>query len=569
MSRKYREQCATYHARLGKERALRLRSARHFQDVPRLDSLRIAGTGRRFFIILAMTNHPRTTSTPPVWGASLGLRLGIVTTLVVTGTMATLSGARLFMDLRDEVRDQQRRLGDSLAPLVAELQTAPTRAAAATSVRRFHAAYLERGRVEHHLAVVDAAGRPILATGATGAWRSPTSLTANVRIVVPALGPEAYTLWATTDNSDYVAARKQRWKAWALHVAVTAVLILVMLFVVIRREVTGPVDRLLEGVRKMEMGYWDDMADPGGAWEIRWLGWRFRTLGEELSRTVEHLIAAQRRAYSMNLDSEIASEANCGDAPPPRSSLDHPDATATVLRLHARLERLRRASPDDPEDLLLARSTWDQDAPQAETLGQPQLRISLEDAALRVLDPDAFSDVSVRIEAEQPRLEMLARARGDQIRRALAARGFPVVEIRHRVKHPAGIWKKMRQKNLTFDQVHDLVALRIVVPTETDCYHALGVVHDRFAPIVGRFKDYVVRPKPNGYRSLHSSVQDAEGAIFEVQIRSIAMHRHAEQGRAAHADYKQATRIPADPGRKVSWKRLFRIGRWPRRPRQP
>jgi hypothetical protein len=216
-----------------------------------------------------MTNHPRTTSTPPVRGASLGLRLGIVTTLVVTGTMATLSGAQLFMDLRDEVHDQQRRLGDSLAPLVAELQTAPTRAAVATAVRRFHAAYLERGRVEHHLAVVDAAGRPILATGATGAWRSPTSLTANVRIVAPALGPEAYTLWATTDNSDYVAARKQRWKAWALHVGVTAVLILVMLFVVIRREVTGPVDRLLEGVRKMEMGYWDNMADPGGAWEVR------------------------------------------------------------------------------------------------------------------------------------------------------------------------------------------------------------------------------------------------------------------------------------------------------------
>jgi GTP pyrophosphokinase len=270
----------------------------------------------------------------------------------------------------------------------------------------------------------------------------------------------------------------------------------------------------------------------------------------------------------MNLDSEIASEAISGDAPPPRSSLDHPDATATVLRLHARLERLRRASPVDPEDFMLAQSTWDQYAPQAETLGQPQLRISLEDAALRVLDPDAFSDVSARIEAEQPRLEMFARARGDQIRRALAERGLPVVEIHHRVKHPAGIWNKMRQKNLAFDQVHDLVALRIVVPTEADCYHALGVVHDLYAPIVGRFKDYIVRPKSNGYRSLHSSVRDAEGAIFEAQIRSIAMHRHAEQGSAAHADYKHATRMPADAGRDAPWKRFFRMGGRFRQPRQ-
>jgi GTP pyrophosphokinase len=234
---------------------------------------------------------------------------------------------------------------------------------------------------------------------------------------------------------------------------------------------------------------------------------------------------------------------------------------ATALRLHARLERLRRASPDDPEDFMLAQSTWDQYAPQAETLGQPQLRISLEDAAMRVLDPDAFGDISSRIETERPRLEKLAHARGDQIRRAMTARSVPVVEIRHRVKHPAGIWKKMRQKNLTFDQVHDLVALRIVVPTEADCYHALGVVHDLYAPIIGRFKDYVVRPKSNGYRSLHSSVRDAEGAIFEVQIRSIAMHRHAEQGGAAHAEYKHATRIPADPERRAAWKRLFGVGR--------
>ena len=367
-----------------------------------------------------MTIHPRATSTPPVRGASLGLRLGIVTTLVVTGTMAALSGAQLFMELRAEVHDQQRRLSESLAPLVAELRTAPTRTAAETALHRFHAAYFEQGQVEHHLAVVDAAGRSILATGATGARRWPTSLTANVRIVAPALGPDAYALWATTDNSDYVAARKQRWNAWAVHVGVTAVLILVMLFVVIRREVTGPIDRLLEGVRKMEMGYWDDMADPGGAWEVRWLGWRFRTLGEEL---IPHRRAPCRGTTPCLCNGPRSGqrpEAMPGEASQPTNAPDYATATATVRRLRARLERLRRARPDDPERLALAQATWDQYAPQAERLGEPELRVSLEDAALRVLDPDAFGDVSTRIEAERPRLEELALARGEQLRRALA-----------------------------------------------------------------------------------------------------------------------------------------------------
>jgi GTP pyrophosphokinase len=127
----------------------------------------------------------------------------------------------------------------------------------------------------------------------------------------------------------------------------------------------------------------------------------------------------------------------------------------------------------------------------------------------------------------------------------------------------------MLQKNLTFEQVHDLIALRIVVPTEADCYRALGVVHDLYALIVGRFKDYVVWPKPNGYRSLHASVRDAEGAIFEVQIRSVAMHRHAEQGPATHAGYKDATRIPVDSGRRTPWQRLLQVGRRIRQRRLP
>jgi HAMP domain-containing protein len=510
---------------------------------------------------------PKPAPSPPAKGPTLGLRLGVLTAVVVTGTMAAISGAQLAFDLRAEVRDQQRRLGESLAPLVTELKTAPTREAAATAVERFHGAYMGLGYLHHHLVVVDASDRAIITTRASGGPHPTGSPTARVPFVAPAMGPETYALIVTADGAELLAARDRRWRAWAAHVGTTALLTLALLFVVIRREVTGPIDRLLEGVRKMELGYWDDMPDPGGAWEVRWLGFRFRALGDELRRTVEHLVAAQRRAYALDSYPDGGSKALTVETPTLQSLQDSVDAAATIVRLRARLELLQRARPHEPASRALAQLSLDRDAAQAERLGQPELRVSFEDAALRVLNPAVFREISGRIESRRPKLDALARARGEQIHDALVSRRIPVIEIRHRIKHAAGVWKKMLEKNLFFDQVHDLVALRIIVPTEADCYHALGLVHDLYAPIVDRFKDYVARPKSNGYRSLHTSVRDRDGAVFEIQIRSVAMHRHAEQGPAAHADYKDATRVPANPPRMASWKRLLGIGRQQRESR--
>jgi hypothetical protein len=438
-----------------------------------------------------------------------------------------------------------------------ELQTAATREGARDAVVRFHAAYVDHGHAYHSLAVVDSSGRVVIGAREEGGPGQQALLTAAVPLVCPPLGSEPVVLMVTQDNTDFSAARTRRWRALALHVGLTALLILVLLFIVIHREVTGPINRLLGGVNKMGRGYWDDMPDPGGAWEIRWLGWRFRTLGQELSRTVEHLVAAQRRAYAMDRDAHADSEATTTGLPPAPVSPVDPDPAEAIRRLQARLESLRRADPGNAATRSLAQVTWDHHTTEAERLGQPELRMSLEDAALRVLDPDGFLDISAWFEAERPRLEALAKARGTQIHHALTAEGVPIVEICHRVKHPAGIWKKMRHKSLALEQVHDLVAVRIVVATEADCYHALGVVHDLHAPVVGRFKDYIVRPKPNGYRGLHTCVRDPKRTVFEVQIRCISMHRHAEQGPAAHADYKDATWIPASPARVAPWKRLL------------
>ena len=502
------------------------------------------------------------TMVPPHRGLGLGLRLGFFTTVAVAGVMAALTGTQLALELRADLHERQARLGESVAPLAADLRTILTRDEAARAVARFHAAYIDQGHINHHLEIVDTSGQIVLGTRNDNVPGQRESLTAVIPLVTPAFGTEPVVLLVTGDNSDFSAARSRRWWAWAVHVGVTALLILALLCIVIRREVTGPIDRLVCGVRKMEQGYWDDMPDPGGAWEIRWLGWRFRTLGQELSRTVEHLVAAERRAYSLDHIAIMAST-DTTDAASPTSSPAAPDFRSAVAWLQSQLERLRSADPNEAATYSLAQFTWESHATLAERLGQSELRISLEDAALRVLDPDAFFDVTARIDAERPGLEAWARAREEQIRGAMAARGVPAIEICHRIKHPAGVWKKMRQKSLTFEQVHDLVALRIVAPTEVDCYHALGVIYDLYTLIVGRFKDYIAVPKPNGYRSLHLSVRDPDGAVFEVQIRSVAMHRHAEQGSAAHVNYKDATHVAATAGQGATWQRLLRtLRRW-------
>jgi HAMP domain-containing protein len=489
----------------------------------------------------------------------LGWRLGLLTTLVVTGVMAVLTGAQLAVELRSELRERRAQLRESLAPLVTDLRRAYTRDDVRMALERFHASYVDEGHTYHDLAIAHSSGRVVIDTRSEGRHGPQALLTAGMPLVSPAFGRQPVILSITEDSFDYSVVRMRRWRDWALHVSLTALLIMALLNIVIRREVTRPIDRLLSGVRKMELGYWDDLPDPGGAWEVRWLGWRFRTLGQELSRTVEHLVAAQRRAYAVDRDAVTEPDASGVGLPADSVSVVYHEPDTAIRRLEAQLERLRGADPGEPATRSLAQVTWDHHTTQAERLGQPELCISLGNAALRVLDPDGYLNVSGRIEAERPRLEALARTSGAQIHGALAARDVSVVEIRHRVKHPAGIWKKMHHKHLEFEQVHDLVALRIVVPTETDCYYALGVVHDLHVPVVGRFKDYIVQPKPNGYRGLHTSVRAADGSVFEVQIRSIAMNAHAEQGSAAHADYKDATWIPVSSGRDSPWKRLLAL----------
>lgn len=480
-------------------------------------------------------------SGPPRRGWGLGLRLALLVSITVAGVMAAISGWQLAADLRSELQARRSLLAASVSPLVSELQSASDFGAAAAVLERFHASYVGAGHVDHYIALAAPDGSVLLRAGEQTGTLHP--LTVSVPLSSVAVGGDGLQLVVSQRDERLSTDRSRRWRAWAIHVAVTALVIVLLLFIVIRREVTGPIERLLGGIRKMELGYWDDVADPGGAWELRWLAWRFRTIGGELRLATGNLMAAQRRAYAAEAGAQA--DACATIKLPATAAATRPDDVLDQLLnfLQARLACLRTADPRDAETRRLAELTWHRDAQQAERIGFAELRICLEDAALRVLQPEAFSNIEREVKDRRLILARIGVEISNSLEKALAARGVPFLSITHRIKHVAGVWKKMREKDLSLDQVHDLLAMRIVVPTVSDCYHALGVVHDLREPRVDRFKDYIAQPKPNGYQGLHTTVQGPDGFVFEVQIRSLAMHQLAEHGDASHSEYKAANSV--------------------------
>lgn len=476
------------------------------------------------------------------WG--LGSRLAVLVSITVTAVMAAISGTQLALDLRSELHGRQLLLAESLSPLVSELQHTRDAEAAREAVVRFHASYVGAGQAIHYIGVATSDGKLLLGAGRQD--KSKESLAASVPLFASGISPDRLQLLVTQEDGRLAADRSRRWRAWAVHVGVTALVVVLLLLIVIRREVTRPIERLLEGVRKMELGYWDDVPDPGGAWEIRWLAWRFRTLGAELRLTVTRLMGAQRRAYAADAEkrarADAVEESRADESGQPSCGGVHD----VLQSLQARLRQLLAADAADPQARGLAELTWLRDAQEAERIGSPELRIRLEDAALRILQPAAFRDIDRHLGARRLVLASAGLELSKALESALAGRDVPCLFVQHRIKHVAGVWRKMQDKKLSLDQVHDLLALRVVVPTVSDCYHALGVVHDLHAPLVDRFKDYIAHPKSNGYQGLHTSVQDSRGFVFEVQIRSSAMHRMAEYGQASHSAYKAHCAPAAD-----------------------
>jgi ppGpp synthetase/RelA/SpoT-type nucleotidyltranferase/HAMP domain-containing protein len=347
---------------------------------------------------------------------------------------------------------------------------------------------------------------------------------------------------------DHADALRRTWLLWAVHFGVTVGIVTLFLAAAIYLQVTRPVNRLVRGVRKMEMGYWGPVEIGGGAWEIRWLAWRFGNMAREVRSSMARLFEAERKARSlMSL---------CGSAPVPAISrlpagedvaASDPTGSLAYRNLEAVCERLEAASPHDPAAVQFARRAWRQDALEANRLGFHQIKARLEDGAFRLMEPDAFADLDGRLAELKASWAEWARQRRNALRQMLEVRAIPCVAVLHRVKHTAGVWSKMHGKGLGIDEVYDLFAFRVVVPTEVDCYAALGVIHHAYQPELSRFKDYIARPKGNGYRSLHTCLKAEDGPVFEVQIRSVAMDRQAERGDAAHWLYKEGGREAPAP----------------------
>jgi GTP pyrophosphokinase len=216
------------------------------------------------------------------------------------------------------------------------------------------------------------------------------------------------------------------------------------------------------------------------------------------------------------------------------------DLRVVLLRLASRLQTLRyfAATKTDCSQAVAAESQQ-VFAPLANRLGIWQIKWELEDLSFRFLHPEAYKQLARALDEKRVEREQRIEAARAALEASLCAQGLQA-EVQGRPKHLYSIWKKMQGKSLSLDRVFDLRALRVIVPEVADCYAALSLLHERFVPLAGEFDDYIAKPKPNGYQSLHTVVLGPDERPMEVQIRTRAMHEHAEHGVAAHWAYKEA-----------------------------
>ena len=215
------------------------------------------------------------------------------------------------------------------------------------------------------------------------------------------------------------------------------------------------------------------------------------------------------------------------------------DIRVILIKISDRLHNMRTMEYQTPaKQKQKSLETMEIYAPIAHRLGMQRMKWELEDLSLKYLDPIGYDEIVSKLDAKRPEYDALMSRTQAQIDQRLNEMGIKHI-VYGRMKHPYSIYRKMFSQNKSLDEIFDLFAFRVVVDTVSDCYNVLGVIHDLYKPILGRFKDYIGTPKPNGYQSLHTTVMGNEGIPFELQIRTTEMHEIAEYGVAAHWTYKQ------------------------------
>ena len=217
------------------------------------------------------------------------------------------------------------------------------------------------------------------------------------------------------------------------------------------------------------------------------------------------------------------------------------DIRVILIKLADRLHNMRTLQYMKPEKQQeKARETMDIYAPIAMSLGISKVKVELDDLALKYLKPDVYYDLVEKINLKKSEREDYVNQVVGQVKRHMEDAGIKA-QVDGRIKHFFSIYRKMVNQDKTIDQIYDLFAVRILVDTVKDCYAALGVIHEMYKPIPGRFKDYIAMPKPNMYQSLHTTLIGPKGQPFEIQIRTFEMHKTAEYGIAAHWKYKESS----------------------------
>ena len=241
------------------------------------------------------------------------------------------------------------------------------------------------------------------------------------------------------------------------------------------------------------------------------------------------------------------------------------DIRVIIVKLADRLHNMRTGQYWKPEKQKeKARETMEIYAPIADRLGISKIKIELDDLSLKFLKPEVYYDLVEKVDLRKDAREAFVQSIVDEVKAHLDEAGIEAT-VGGRVKHFFSIYKKMLKQNKTLDQIYDLFAVRIMVDTVKDCYAALGVIHEMYKPIPGRFKDYIAMPKQNMYQSLHTTLIGSTGQPFEIQIRTYEMHRTAEYGIAAHWKYKESGSGQVAAGKeeeKLSW--LRQILEWQR-----
>ena len=215
------------------------------------------------------------------------------------------------------------------------------------------------------------------------------------------------------------------------------------------------------------------------------------------------------------------------------------DIRVILIKISDRLHNMRTMEYQSPaKQKQKSLETMEIYAPIAHRLGMQRIKWELEDLSLKYLDPVGFEEINSSLQLKAKEYDAFMKKTQDQIDKRLQEMRIPHT-VYGRMKHPYSIYRKMFSQNKQLDEIFDLFAFRVIVGSVGDCYNVLGVIHDLYKPILGRFKDYIGTPKPNGYQSLHTTVMGTDGIPFEVQIRTEEMHEIAEYGVAAHWKYKQ------------------------------